>query len=183
MRGGIFVGPGIHAGIAFARSGPPLPLQCAGFRITGLEEAGVIEMVASDAYDDVIADYHGRYGRRVIQLGIGDRNFPALLASTRVETDQVAIGGFEVQPVGVHAAAAITNGRAGVGRIFVVPELVAGARVGGPHVVGRGEIENALDQQRRGFDLDSASAAGAGTVITGRPGECEVLDVRRVDLI
>ena len=36
--------------------------------------------------------------------------------------------------------------------LVVVPDLVAGARIDGPDVVGNGEVQDSIDQQRRRLD-------------------------------
>ena len=40
-----------------------------------------------------------------------------------------------------------------IGRVRVVPELVAGERIDRPHVVGHGKVQHAIDQQWAGFDF------------------------------
>ncbi len=116
------------------------------------------------------------------------RDLPALFAGARVEADQVAVRRFEEQPVAVHADAAIADGAAGVRRILVVPQLAAGARVGRPDVVGRGEVEDAVHHQRRRFDGDRGSAAAASSRSAAArgeargPGERQRVDVRGIDL-
>ena len=107
----------------------------------------------------------------------------------------MAIGGFHVEPVAIHAEASIADGAAGAGRVTIVPDLTAGTRVNGPRVVGGGEVEDAVDHQRRGFDGDgcgataspSGSAASTGCVGTSsearHPEYREVVDVGRIDLL
>ncbi len=89
-----------------------------------------------------------------------------------------------------------------------MPEFVAVARINGPGVVGRGEIEDAVDFEDGGADVDavaeragfarafaadndggrggaeaaaSAAAAGSGSQF-GDPGQSQILDVRLIDL-
>jgi len=66
---------------------------------------------------------------------------------------------------------------------LVVPNLATGAGVDGPGVVGYGEIQNAIDLQWRGFDLDTkGTAAGTGLGMI-EPGEFQVAYIAGVDLI
>src|ERR1019366_4753800 len=54
----------------------------------------------------------------------------------------------------------------------VMPQLFAGMRVDGPSVIRRGEVENAIQHQRRGFDLQAAETgfpAGYGGHIRTQP--------------
>ena len=81
----------------------------------------------------------------------------------------------EVEPVLVHGDAARTDVETLVGRIGVVPDLMARTRIHGPHVVGNSDVQHAVHQQRRTFD---------GGVLTGleSPGEAECVDILRSDL-
>ncbi len=63
----------------------------------------------------------------------------------------MAVGGGEVEPALVHGHAAVADVFA-LGGAVIVPDLVAGAGVDGPNVVGHREVEDAIDQQRRRFD-------------------------------
>jgi len=106
-------------------------------------------MVAADAEDHMIANDDGSDGGSVIELGIGDSYFPALFTRPGVDADQVAIRGFEEEPILVHANATVTDRATGVGRIGVVPEFATGTYINSPGVVGRGQIENTVDKQGR----------------------------------
>ena len=101
--------------------------------------------------------------------------FQRTVAVLGVEGDQVRVGRHEVEPVLVHGDAALADVEALVGGVVVVPDLMAGARIDGPDVVGHGEVEDAVDQQRRG--LDRRRLVG----LKG-PGEREVADILRRDL-
>src|SRR5213079_1912878 len=72
--------------------------------------------------------------------------------------------------------AALTNVLALAGGRSVVPDLMARAGVHGPDIVGDGEVQNAVDQQRRGFE-------GHRAVGLKRPREREILYVLRSDLM
>ena len=58
----------------------------------------------------------------------------------------------------VHGNAAMADVSALVGRIGVMPDLMAGARIDRPDVVRHGEVQNAVDQKGRG--LEGGRAAG-----------------------
>ena len=177
VGGRILIGPGLNAGLAFARRGPPFPLQFAVLGVEGLHKARIIQMVAADAGNDVIADDHGRDGRSVVELRVGQANLPTLLARSRVETHQVTVGRLKEQPVAVHTHAAVADGAARVGWILIVPQLAAGAGIGGPNMIGRGEVENAVHHQRRRLDRDARPIAEARG-----PGERQGVYVGGIDL-
>ena len=73
------------------------------------------------------------------------RSLPVL----RVERDEVVVGRLEVQVVVPHRHAAAADVRAALRLPEVVPELAAVARVDRPDVVGRGDVEHAVDLQDR----------------------------------
>ena len=145
--------PVVAFGVPLGRRAVPPPLRLAGFGIDRLEEAGEIVEVARDADDHVIAHDQRRHGGPVAALRIGHHDVPAHRAVLRVEADQVRVGRHEVEPVAIHGNAARADVEALVRRIGVVPDLMAGARIHRPDVVRRGEVEDAIDQQRRRFDL------------------------------
>ena len=130
-------------------------------RIARLEVAGHVERVAAHAEDHVVADHDRRRGREVLALHAGDFLVPALLARRRVERDEVVVGREEIQPVAVHADAAVADVDAAPGPPEVVPQLAAGARVDRPDVVGRGEVQDAVHQQRRRLDGQAAERGHA----------------------
>ena len=76
-----------------------------------------------------------------------------------IERDEVIVGRFHEQPVAAHAEAAIADVGAALGLPEVVPELAAVARVHRPGVVGRGEVENAVDRENGRADVRTAAAA------------------------
>src|SRR3984885_3671802 len=61
------------------------------------------------------------------------------------------------------------------GGMAVMPDLVAGARIECPNIIRNGEVENAIDKQRRGFVL-------RGWPVLEGPGKRERIDVLRSDL-
>ena len=167
--------PVVELGGAGRGRAVPFPLRLAGFGIDGAEKAAQIVEVAGDADQDVVADDERRHGGPVALGLIGDRHVPAHAAVFGVERDQMGVGSEEEKPVLIHADAAMADVQALVRRVGVVPDLVAGARVHRPDVVGDGEINNAVHQQRGGFD---------GRRLAGLkgPGEAEIGDVGRRDL-
>src|SRR5271155_4451107 len=77
---------------------------------------------------------------------------PSNGAVAGVERYQVTIRYQEVQPVLVHAQAATANVESLVGRVGVMPKLLARERVDRPDIVGDGEVQHTINQQRGGFD-------------------------------
>src|SRR5437879_264546 len=86
----------------------------------------------------------------------------------------MCVGRFDVDPVFVHGYATMADVIA-FGLALVVPDLAAEFRVDGPNVIGRSEIHDAVDDERRGFEDARWSAIN--------PGEGERVDVAGVDLI
>ena len=177
VRRHLRVRPGFRARLALLlRHGVEAPLHLAAFGVHGLDVAGDVEIVAADADDHVILD-HRRRGRRVVEtIDVADLLLPALGAVLHVERDQVAIRRLEVQPVLVDRHAPVAQMIAARRLPLVVPELTARPRVHRPDVIGNGEIQHAVDQQRRALDRD-AGIGGAK-----HPGETELMRVGRRDL-
>src|SRR5947208_636890 len=109
MSRSVFIGPGFYSRFAFARRGPPFPLQSAVFRIKRLDEAGIVQMIAADSCNHMIADYYRSNSGSVVQLGIGKTNLPAFLAANCIQTYKVTVGRFEKEPVTIHPDTPITN--------------------------------------------------------------------------
>ncbi len=89
-------------------------------------------------------------------ISMCQRSLPVL----RVEADQIIVRRLHVEPVVPHAQAAVADVRAALGLPDVVPQLAAVARIHGPGVIGRGEIENAVDFQDRGANIGVAAGLG-----------------------
>ena len=210
---GLEARPRVEAGVTgIHRDGIELPLELAGLRIEGLQEAGRVEVVSGSG-EHVVADDHRRHGREVLLVEIGDFDVPALLAGPRIERDQVVVRRLEVEIVVPHPHAAAADVGASLRLPVVVPELAAVARVDRPRIVRRRDVEHAADLQDRSLDVGVAasrelaaaftaddhrrraaeptasaaeSAAATGIPRTGgelrHPCEREVLDVRLVDL-
>jgi hypothetical protein len=143
---GVF-GPGFGAGQARVWFCVPAPLDFSRFRIERLEEAANVGDVAGDSDDHVIANDERSHGRKVAELRVGKLDDPTNGAILGVETDDVRVGGGEIEPVLVHAQAAIADVVA-FGFAMVVPNLTAIAGVDGPHVVGDGEVEDPVHFKR-----------------------------------
>ena len=108
-------------------------------------------------------------------VDIGDLDVPADFAVLGVQRNEVGIRSSEVQPALVHGNAAMSDVEALVGRIGVMPDLMSGARIHRPDVVRHGEVQNAVDQKRRGLQ---------GRRLPGleRPGQGQRPNVLRSDL-
>src|SRR4029450_3045877 len=101
---------------------------------------------------------------------------PFLGARPDVERDEIAVGRGEVDGVAEYRDAAVADlDAAAAAREGEAPQLLAGARVDGIHVVRCREIEDAADLERGSLD-------GAGGRQVVEPREADVLDVRRVDV-
>src|SRR5882724_12260334 len=166
--------PSFGARFAGFWRGEPLPLFRASFWIDGDEEAGNVGDVAGDAGDDVIFYDERRHGGEVAELIVGEDDVPTDGAVFRVQANQMCVGRFDVDPVFVHGDATMADVIA-FGFTLIVPDLATEFRVDGPNMVGRSEIHDAVDDERRGFENVSWSAIN--------PGESERTDVAGVDLI
>src|SRR5258708_34930347 len=86
----------------------------------------------------------------------------------------MCVGRFDVEPIFVHGDATMADVIA-FGFTLVMPDLAAEPCVDGPNMVGRSEVHDAVDDERRGFEDARRSAIN--------PGESERIDVAGVDLI
>ena len=154
--------PGVGARLPGPRRRVPAPDDVAALRIARLEIAGHVERVAADAKQHLPADDDGRARRKVLALDVGDLVMPALFSRRRVERDEVVVRREEVQPVAEHADTAIADVDAAARLPEVVPVLAAGARVDRPHVIGRREVEDAVEHQRRRLDRRRTESVGGG---------------------
>ena len=196
VRHRIFVGPRLGARLAFARRRVETPHDFSALGIARLEIAGHVERVAADADDHLLADDDRRVGREVLALHAGDFLVPALLAGRRVEGDEIVVGRQEVQPLLVDADAAVADVIAAARFPEVVPDLTSRARIDGPHMIGRRQIQHSVDEQRRRLDGRRRPAAGSrfrpfaaddravrARVQSEHPRERQGLHVRGVDLL
>src|SRR5581483_2625906 len=102
------------------------------------------------------------------------------LAGFRIERDQVAVGCFEKQPVAVHPESAVADMEPACRLPGEMPQLASAARVHSPGVIGSSEVQDAIDLERRGLDLDAAASPRRETP---RPREIQRVHVRLVDLL
>src|ERR1700722_12448702 len=75
----------------------------------------------------------------------------------------------------IHPHPTLADGSALVGRVSVLPDWVAGARVECPHVIDRSEIDNAVYREGRSLD------AGSLLRLKG-PRKAELMHICRSDL-
>ena len=126
-----------------------------GFRIARFQVTRHVQRIAAHADDDVVLDHERRGRAEIFLLHVGDlggfqRIFPVL----GVERNQIAIRRLEVQPVAIHAEAAIADVDAALGVPVEAPELASAAGVHRPGVIGDREVQNAVDFERRSLDRD-----------------------------
>jgi len=172
--------PGIHARIALLlRHRVEAPLQLAGFRIVRFEVTAHVGIVAADARDDVIP-HHGRSHRGEIKLiEIADGLRPFELSVCFIDREQMAIAGLHINEVAEHGEAFVAVVAAAARRPDIVPQLATRARVDGPGVVFRAEVNRAVLHERRAADVAARPTAG---VELPRPGKTERFHIFVVDL-
>src|SRR5882672_754331 len=141
--------------------------------------AGPVKVVAAHARDHVILYDHGSHRTVVKLVQVADRLSPPLLAVLQVQGNQVAVRGFEIEPVAVYANPAVADVDTALRLPGVMPDFAPRARVYGPHVVGKSEVEQAVDLDRRALD---AAGAEAG-VRPVDPGQAQRIDVGGIDLL
>ena len=155
--GGPHLAAGGAAALRFLRAGRRRavknPLRLAGICIDGFQLARQIIEIARDADQHVIPHNQRSVGRPVTFVGIGDHDVPLDLAVLRIQRDQVTVRSGQIHRVLINGRAAMADVERVIGRILVVPKLLARARVDGPDVVRRGHVKDAVRQNRRGFDL------------------------------
>ena len=127
---------GGRVGSSDGRSAVPLPLRLAGFRIEGAQIAGEIIEVARDADDHVIAARsRATWWSSSLSWNRPTARSSARFPSLAFKRDQVRIGSRVEEPVPIHRDAAMADVKALVGRIGVMPDLVARARIDRPDVI------------------------------------------------
>ena len=105
----------------------------------------------------MVADEERRVRGPVAFLRVGDLDVPFHLAVSRVERDQMRVGRGEEDRVLVDRDAPMADVEAGVVRIAVVPHLARRSRVDRPELIGRADVEHAVDDDRRRFDRGALS--------------------------
>ena len=123
----------------------------------------------------MIANHEGRVRRPEPARRVRDLDVPELLAREAIEREQVRVGCREEHGAAVHGDAAVADVERIVRRVLVAPDLPSRARVDGPEIVGRREVHDAVDENRRGLDL-------LRKVRLERPGEAERVHVVARDL-
>ena len=192
----VLAGPRFGAGLTRTRRRVPAPHHLSALGIARLEIARDVERVAADADDHVTSDHDRRVRGKILALHARDLVVPALFSSRGLERDEVVVGREEVQPVAVHADAAVADVVAAAGLPREVPHLASRTRVDGVDVIGHREVENAVDDERRRFDARGRRHAGrrrvgsfaahdgaaARQIRAVHPCERQILHVARVDL-
>ena len=166
MPGGIEIRPRVETGIArLHRHGVEDPVALAGFGIVRLEESRRIEVVAC-AHQHVVVDDDRRHRREVLLIEVGDLDVPAFLACASIERDEVIVRRFEEQVVPPDGGAAVADVRPALGLPVVAPQLASVARVEGPDVVGRCDVEDTVDLQDRALHLGGGSGGELSGALT-----------------
>ena len=134
-------GPRFRTGVAHfhGRRVPP-PLQVASLWIARFQIAFHVHRVAAHTHDDVILDHQRGHRREVLQLLIGNLFAPALFAVFDIERDEPAVRALEIEPVAVHADAALSHQVTALVLEIVLPDMLAGAGVNRENVVGDCEV-------------------------------------------
>src|SRR6185312_3377056 len=96
----------------------------------------------------MIANDQRSHSCPVAELHIGEFYVPLDLTALRIEAKQVRIGRFKIEPVSIHADAALPDMQALIRAVMIMPVLPSGTRIHRPDIVRLGEIEGAIDQQR-----------------------------------
>ena len=133
-----------------------------------------VEVVAAHADDQAILDHHWRGGRVIEVVHVADRFSPALVSILEIQRNQIAVRRFEVQPALVHGGAAISEMVAAGGLPAIVPDLPPRSRVDRPDVVGNGEVQDAVDLQRRALDRPKRRTGGRDAE---HPGQTQLVNV------
>ncbi len=131
----------------------PLPLRLPRLRIDRPDIAGEIIQISGNAHQHVVPDSERRHGGPVTLLDIGNDHVPAHGSIVRIQGHQVCIRRQKVEISLVHRDATMPDMKPFVLRVVVMPDLVAGARIDCPDIVGNREVQNPVDQQRRRLDL------------------------------
>ncbi len=183
VQHGLIVGPGLCLWVAGIWMRVPAPLQGAGVRIVRFNIAGHVEVVARNAYHDVVLDDGGRHAAEIkvgaVDARLTDFAVPLFFAGGDVDRYQVAVFRFEVERVAADSRAAIADCLAALALPVKLPQLHAGARIHRPHVAGYGEVHDAIDLKRRGRNTPPTAR---GLRYPEAPGQFELPDCRGVDL-
>ena len=141
---------------------------------------GNVQIVTAHADHDFVL-HNNRRDRTVIELvEVADLFVPALASVLDVQRHQVAVRSFVIQPVAINRRASIADVNPAFRLPDVVPDLASRTSVERPHVVRRGQIDDAIHLQRRPFDR--AGVAAAARVHSIDPPQTQRADVAVVDL-
>ena len=91
--------------------------------------------------------------REILQVEIGDILVPDFLAGLGVQANQDIVGRLHIETVVPHAEPAVADVSSPARLPNVVPDFVAVARIHGPGVVGRRDVNDAADLQRGTFNI------------------------------
>ena len=141
--------------------GLPAPLQSTRLRIVRLDVAGIVQIVAADPGDHVVANDDRRRRAVVEQLEIADRRAPPLAAVLHIQRHQVAVRRLEEHPLTENGNTAVGEMIAAGARPDIVPTLAPCTGIDRPYVIGHREVEDAVDLQGRALD-DASPTRAAG---------------------
>ena len=84
-------------------------MQFAGGGIACFQVTRHVDGISAHSNDDVVIDHHGGAGGEVLHFLVRDLLAEALLPGLGVEREEPAIGRHEIQPVAIHAEAAVSH--------------------------------------------------------------------------
>ena len=156
------------------------PEPFTGFRVVGVDEAAAGRVSAGDAHDDLVAHDKRRLLGILVLLHLAYLDVPADASGLRIERHEVGVQGSHVHCPADDRHTPIRRPAAKAQLLrkppLVMPQLGAGPRVDGEHVIpGGGQIDHAVDKQRR--RLQAIRDAGLEA-----PHRHQALDVVPVDL-
>ena len=100
----------------------------------------------------MIADDQWGHRRPVALLDIGDNDVPTDRAILCIQRNKMGVRCEVVKPPLVHRHSAMADMQSFVDRLIIVPEHMPGTGVNGPYIIGDGEVEHAVNEQRRRLD-------------------------------
>ena len=100
----------------------------------------------------MIADDQRSVGGPVALARIGDEDVPFDFAVFGAQRDQVAVGRGEIHGVLIDRRAAVPDVKCVVLGVLVMPEFLAGARIDGPEVIGRRDVDDAVRHNGRSLE-------------------------------
>ena len=183
MRSGGSVAP-LEAVLRVAGHRVEAPGHRAGLGVIGRDVPAHAEVGASVADDHLALHDSGRAADGVVLRLVDGERLPHLLARLRIERDQPAVEGADVDLARPDGDAAVDHVAASLGAVrsgdlrIELPQELAGPGVEGEHVApGARRVHHAVDHDRRGLH---AARGSARDVV--RPRETELAHVGRRDL-